>query len=220
MYENTLTDAHTGRSGLANPGLADFEVGGITRSSFILRGALAAGAVYGVGAVTPFVSQALAETGGGDVEILNFALTLEYLESDFYNVKGREVGLSGTAKSYATMFGEQEADHVKALTSAIKSLGGKPVAKPMFAIPASSQSSFLSLASVLENTGVSAYNGAAPSLQSKEVLASAGSIVQIEARHAAAINLLIGQSPTPSEGFDLPLTKAQVLAKVKPLIKA
>ena len=118
------------------------------------------------------------------------------------------------------MFGEQEADHVKALTTTIKQLGGKPVAKPTFVFPASSQSSFLALASVLENTGVGAYNGAAPSLKSKQVLAAAGSIVQIEARHAAAINLLIGKSPTPSEGFDVPLTKAQVLAKVKPLIKA
>ena len=73
---------------------------------------------------------------------------------------------------------------------------------------------------MLENTGVGAYNGAAPSLQSKQVLASAGSIVQIEARHAAAIDLLIGKSPTPNEGFDKPLTKATVLGAVKPLIKA
>jgi hypothetical protein len=206
-------------SHLSTPRLADLEVSGMTRSSFLLRGALAAGAVYGVGAVTPFVSQALAETGGGDVEILNFALTLEYLESYFYNVKGREIALSGAAKSYATMFGEQEQDHVKTLTSTIESLGGKPVAKPTFVIPANNQSAFMALASVLENTGVGAYNGAAPSLQSKQVLAAAGSIVQIEARHAAAINLLLGKSPTPTQGFDVPLTKAQVLARIKPLIK-
>jgi hypothetical protein len=52
------------------------------------------------------------------------------------------------------------------------------------------------------------------------VLASAGAIVQIEARHAAAIDLLIGKSPTPNQGFDRPLTKAEVLAKASPLIKA
>jgi hypothetical protein len=218
MSNNTLPD--TVASGLVTPELADFEVHGMTRSSFILRGALAAGAVYGVSAVTPFVSQALAEPGGGDVEILNFALTLEYLESDFYNVKGREVGLSGQAKAYATLFGEEEQDHVNALTTVIKQLGGTPVKKPTFVFPATSQSLFLALASVLENAGVGAYNGAAPSLQSKQVLASAGSIVQIEARHAAAIDLLIGKSPTPNEGFDIPLTKAQVLAKAGPLIKA
>ncbi len=206
-------------AGSPDPGVAEIEIEGITRSSFILRGALAAGGLYGLGAVTPFVSAAFAETGGGDVEILNFALTLEYLESDFYNVKGKTVGLSGTAKSYAKMFGEQEADHVNALTTVIKQLGGTPVAKPTFVFPATSQSSFLKLASVLENTGVGAYNGAAPSIKSKEVLAAAGGIVQIEARHAAAIDLLVGKSPTPNQGFDRPLTKAQVLAAAGPLIK-
>jgi hypothetical protein len=218
MPSNRLTET-AATDGIAAEN-ADVEVHGLTRSSFILRGALAAGAVYGVSAVTPFVSQALAQAGGGDAEILNFALTLEYLESDFYNVKGKQVGLSGEAKSYAKLFGEEEQDHVQALTTVIKQLGGTPVKKPTFVFPAGSEASFLKLASVLENTGVGAYNGAAPSLQSKEVLAAAGSIVQIEARHAAAIDLLIGDSPTPHAGFDLPLTKAEVLAKAGPLIKA
>jgi hypothetical protein len=204
---------------IANPELAATEVHGITRSSFILRGALAAGALYGTASVAPFVSQAFAETGGGDVEILNFALTLEYLEADFYNVKGRQVGLSGEARKYARVFGAEEAAHVSALSAAIKQLGGKPVAKPTFVFPATDEKSFLALASVLENTGVGAYNGAGPSLKSKDVLASAGSIVQIEARHAAAIDLLIGKSPTPNEGFDKPLSKTEVLAAAGPLIK-
>ena len=208
-----------GHSGLASPELAAVEVSGMTRASFMLRGALAAGAVYGVGAVAPFVSQAVAESGGGDAEILNFALTLEYLEAAFYQQKGKEVGLKGQAKAYASQFGEEEAQHVAALKAAIKQLGGTPVAKPQFVFPVSDEKSFLELASVLENTGVGAYNGAGPSLQSKAVLASAGSIVQVEARHAAAINLLIGQSPTPNQGFDRPLTKAEVLAKAGPLIK-
>jgi Ferritin-like domain len=205
---------------LANPELAACEVQGMSRASFLLRGALAAGAVYGTSAIAPFVSSALAQSGDGDAEILNFALTLEYLESDFYNVKGRQVGLSGQAKSYAMQFGEEESQHVEALTAAIKQLGGKAVAKPTFVFPVTNQKSFLALASVLENTGVGAYNGAAPSLKSKQVLAEAGEIVQVEARHAAAINLLIGLSPTPTGGFDAPLTKMQVLAKAGPLIKA
>jgi Ferritin-like domain len=204
---------------LTNPELADIEVHGLTRASFMVRGALAAGAVYGTSMVAPFVSQALAAGGGGDVEILNFALTLEYLESAFYNEKGKQVGLSGQAKTYATDFGGQEAEHVAALTAAVKQLGGTPVAKPTFVFPVSNQSSFLALASTLENTGVGAYNGAAPKISSKQVLAEAGSIVQIEARHAAAINLLINKTPTPNGGFDKPLTETQVLAAVKPLIK-
>jgi hypothetical protein len=205
---------------LANPELAECEVDGLSRSSFLLRGALAAGAVYGTAAVAPFVSSALAQGAAGDAEILNFALTLEYLESDFYNVKGRQVGLSGPAKSYATLFGEQESQHVQALSAAIEQLGGKPIAKPTFVFPVTNEKTFLALASVLENTGVGAYNGAAPSLKSKQVLAEAGEIVQIEARHAAAVDLLIGKSPTPNGAFDASLTKAQVLAKASPLIKS
>jgi hypothetical protein len=204
---------------IPSPELAACEVHGMTRASFILRGALAAGAFYGTASVAPFVSQALAETGGGDVEILNFALTLEYLEADFYTIKGKQVGLSGQAKTYAKLFGAEETAHVSALTAAITQLGGKPVKKPTFVFPATDEHSFLALASVLENTGVGAYNGAAPSLRSKQVLASAGSIVQIEARHAASIDLLIGMSPTPNQGFDRPLSKSEVLATASPLIK-
>jgi hypothetical protein len=220
MSNQALTSTESANSQLANPELAEVEVHGVTRASFMARGALAAGAVYGVSAVAPFVSQALGANGGGDVEILNFALTLEYLESAFYNEKGKTVGLSGQAKTYASDFGGQEAEHVAALTAAIKQLGGTPVAKPTFVFPVSNQSSFLALASTLENTGVGAYNGAAPKISSKQVLAEAGSIVQIEARHAAAINLLINKTPTPNGGFDKPLTEAQVLAAVKPLIKS
>ena len=72
---------------------------------------------------------------------------------------------------------------------------------------------------MLENTGVGAYNGAGPSLMNKEYLAAAGSIVQVEARHAAAIALLTGDPITPSGAFDKPLSKSQVLAKAGPLIK-
>ena len=217
MSNHTSIDQQ--QAGLVQPHLAAVEVHGMTRGAFMLRGALAAGAVYGASAVTPFVSQALAAGGGGDAEILNFALTLEYLEAAFYNVKGKELSLSGQAKSYAKMFGEQESDHVGALTTTIKQIGGTPVKSPQFVFPVIDQPSFLALASTLENTGVGAYNGAAPSLKSKEILAAAGSIVQIEGRHAAAIDLLIGKSPTPTGGFDVPLTKAQVLKKIGPLVK-
>ncbi len=204
---------------LASPELGAVEVHGINRASFILRGALTAGAVYGATAVGPFVSNAFAASGSGDLDILNFALTLEYLESDFYKVKGKSVGLSGQAKKLASLFGDEEAEHVSALTKAISGAGGKPVKKPTFSFPVTDQASFLKLAYVLENTGVGAYNGAGPSLSSKALLAAAGSIVQVEARHAASIAVLTGSKITPNGAFDKPLSKKQVLAKAGPLIK-
>jgi Ferritin-like domain len=201
----------------ASPGLGAVEVHGMTRSSFILRGAVATGAVYGASAVAPFVGNALAASS--DVDILNFALTLEYLETDFYQSKGASVGLSGQAKTLASSFGDEESEHVAALTKAITGLGGKPVQKPTFAFPVSNQASFLKLGYELENIGVGAYNGAAPLLSSKAILAAAGSIVQVEARHAASIAVLTGMPITPSGAFDKPLSMKQVLAKAGPLIK-
>ncbi len=198
--------------------LGAVEVDGMSRASFILKGALTAGAVYGASAVTPFVSGALAAGGSSDVDILNFALTLEYLETDFYTVKAKSVHLSGEAKMLASTIGAEEGEHVTALSKAITSIGGKPVAKPMFKFPVTDQKSFLKLAYVLENTGVGAYNGAAPAISNSSLLAAAGSIVQIEARHAASIALLTGQKVTPNGAFDVPLTKKQVLAKAGPLI--
>jgi Ferritin-like domain len=207
-------------SKLASPELAAIEVHGMSRASFILRGAMTAGAVYGASAVGPYVSDALGASAGGDVDILKFALTLEYLETDFYKHKAKTVRLSGEAKSLAAVIASHEQEHVDALVKAIKAAGGTPAKQPKFVFPVTDQASFLKLAYVLENTGVGAYNGAGPSLKNPAYLAAAGSIVQVEARHAAAIGLLTGQSVTPDGGFDKPLTKAQVLAKAAPLIKA
>jgi rubrerythrin len=200
---------------LAAPELAGIEIHGVTRGAFIMKGALAAGAVYGAGAVAPFVSTALAK--GGDLEILNFALTLEYLEAAFYK-KGKTLTLPAEAKKLVTLFGEQEATHVSALTQAIKGAGGTPVKEPKVSFPVNGPATFLKLAVTFEDTGVSAYNGAATMISSPDVLATAGTIVQVEARHAAAIRLLNGQAPAPN-GFDKPLEMAAVLKAVKPFIK-
>ena len=197
---------------------AAIEIEGLTRSAFIVKGALVTGSVYGALAIGPFVTEALAASGGGDVAVLNFALTLEYLEAAFYQ-KALTLNLDSKTKQLATLLGAHEAAHVGALIQTIRKLGGKPVGKPAFSFPITNQASFLKLAQVLEDTGVGAYNGAAPAITSKAVLAAAGSIVQVEARHAAAIRLANGVLPAPG-AFDQALTKAQVLPKVKPLIKA
>ena len=201
-----------------NPELAAVEVHGMSRSAFIARGALATGAVYGTSAVGSFVSQALAQTAGGDVDILNFALTLEYLETAFYEDALAKANLSGDAKKLAREIGDHEKQHVQALTGAVKKAGGKPVAAPKVSFPISGEASFLKLAQTFEDTGVSAYDGAAPMIKSAELLGVAGSIAQVEARHAAAIRVLKGDAPTRG-AFEPPLKKAQVLKAVKPFIQ-
>jgi hypothetical protein len=198
------------------------EVHGMTRQSFMMRGAVAAGSVYGVSAVGPFVRQALAQAGGGDVEVLNFALTLEYLEAAFYEQALKDTrGLAGEAKEIATTLRDNETEHVDALTAAIKQAGGKPVAAPGvdFGDAFASQDSFLKLAQTFEDLGVSAYNGAATQIKSKDVLGSAGAIVQVEARHAAAIRALRGE-PITDGAFDKALKQDEVLAAAKPFIAA
>jgi serine-rich repeat adhesion-like glycoprotein len=206
---------------LANPELADVRVDedseDLSRSEVLLKGALAAGAVYGTLAVGPYVRRALAMSGGGDVDILNFALTLEYLESTFYAEAKRRAGASGELKSLIELLAKDEQEHVEALAGTVKKLGGKPVAKPKFDFPYNNTAGFLKLAQTFEDTGVSAYNGAAPMIKSKEVLTAAGSIVQVEARHAAAIRLQNKEEPAPA-GFDEPLAEKQVLKAVEPFI--
>ena len=208
-------------SKLVTPELASIEIKGITRHAFMLRSAVAAGSVYGLATVGPFVGQALAQEGGGDVDILNFALTLEYLEAAFYDqaVKNTQ-GLSAEPKKIAQQLRNDENEHVDALTATIKDLGGKPVAAPGvdFGQSFANEKSFLKTAQTFEDLGVSAYNGAAPQIKSKEVLGAAGSIVQVEARHAAAIRFLRGQPITPG-AFDKPMEKEAVLDAAMPFIK-
>ncbi|MBA2383886.1 MAG: ferritin-like domain-containing protein [Actinobacteria bacterium] len=205
-------------SKLIVPELEAVEIHGMNRGSFLLKSTLAVGAVYGAAAVGPFVQRAMAQSAMGDIDILNFALTLEFLEADFYK-KGLASNLSAEAKELATLFGEQESAHVETLTGTISDLGGTPVAEPTFKFPFTDEASFLELAQTLEDTGVGAYNGAAPMIESKEVLGAAGSIVQIEARHAAAIRLLRKEMPAPA-AFDEALAEQAVLDAVKPLIAA
>lgn len=188
-----------------------------TRSEVLAKGALAVGSVYGALAVGPYVRRALAMSGGGDVEILNFALTLEYLEAKFYAEAKSRAKPKGELKSLVDLLAEDEQQHVEALTATVKQLGGKPVAEPKFNFDYSGTGGFLKLAQTFEDTGVSAYNGAGPLIESKEVLAAAGGIVQVEARHAAAIRLQNSEEPAPA-AFDTPLDEKQVLKAVEPFI--
>ena len=203
------------------PELAAIEVEDLNRSAFLMKGVLAAGVIYGATAVSPLVRKALAQDSNGDIDILNFALTLEYLEAAFYEGAADVKGLSSEVANYVKTFGEEEQQHVEALTATIKDLGGTPVKAPGvdFGDAFSSADAFTTLAITFEDTGVSAYNGAAPMIESTDVLAAAGGIVQVEARHAAAIRFAAGEDPAP-EAFDPSLTEDEVLKAVQPFVKS
>ena len=208
-------------SRLVAPELASIKVQGLTREAFLMRSTLAAGAAYGSMSATGLISSALADAGGGDVDILNYALTLEFLETEFYTRAAKQVkGLSKYESDLTKELRDNEGAHVDALTATIKQLGGKPVAKPMFQFGGAfaSRTAYLKTANVLEDTGVSAYNGAAPMIKSVDVLAAAGSIVQVEARHAAMIRLVRDRPPAP-RSFDAASEMDEILKAVKPFIK-
>jgi rubrerythrin len=154
----------------------------------------------------------------GDLDILNYALTLEYLETDFYR-KVNEAGLfSGKTADLLKRFGDEEAQHVDALRQTIRKLGGTPVAAPRTRFPLDNANQVARLAATVENLGANAYLGQAALIKSKEVLAAALSIHSVEARHAAVLNRLVGQNVSPDGPFAKPASRAQVLRQVEQFI--
>jgi rubrerythrin len=154
----------------------------------------------------------------GDAAILNYALTLEYLETQFYE-KVIAAGLfSGKVGALVKSFGAQEASHVVAVKGAVVQLGGTPVAKPEGKFPITSASQVAQLAYTVENLGASAYLGQAANIQSPEVLASALAIHSVEARHASTFGTLVKKPVTPNGAFAKPADMSTVLAAVKPFI--
>jgi rubrerythrin len=159
-----------------------------------------------------------AEFGKGDIGILNYALTLEYLETAFYADVVKSGLFKGADLETIRKFGQEEAEHVQALTAAVKQLGGKPAAEPKAEFPLESAKSVLELAGTVENLGAAAYLGQAANIQSPEVLASALAIHSVEGRHAAVLNTLLGESITPDGAFAKPADVKTVLKSVEPFL--
>jgi rubrerythrin len=153
-----------------------------------------------------------------DIGILNYALTLEYLETEFYAKVIAAKLFSGSVGSLIKTFGAQEATHVAALKAAVIQLGGTPVAKVEGKFPITTAAATAELAYTVENLGASAYLGQAPLIQSPQVLAAALSIHSVEARHAATIGTLVKKSLTPDGAFAKPADMTEVLAAVKPFL--
>jgi rubrerythrin len=169
-------------------------------------------------AAAPATTAAAKPSDSGDVAILNYALTLEYLETEFYG-KVVAAGLfKGSVGALIKEFGQQEMTHVEAIKGAVEKLGGTPAAKPEGKFPIENASQVAMLAYTVENLGASAYLGQAGNIQNPEVLASALAIHTVEARHAATLGTLVKKSITPDGAFAKPADMSTVLAAVKPFL--
>ena len=201
------------------------ESAGIPRSRFLTGAGLLAGGVLLGGFPSPAAARisTKSKSKANDVKILNYALTLEFLEAAFYKQAVANGALTDpVVKRFATVVAEHEAEHVATLK---KVLGKSAVKSPSFDFgdTVTNQDKFKSVAQALEDTGVTAYLGQVANVFQKPVLVAAGRIATVEARHAAWIRFINGGAgestpvtalPAP-ETFDDPRTEGQVLKVVK-----
>jgi rubrerythrin len=208
---------------------------GDTRLDFLKKAGLAGGAVMGGGAVLSALAPGTAlakgappkSFGKGDIGILNYALTLEYLESAFYTEASNNQTSTGFIKNAQTKVAltrvtADEGTHVAYLKKAITKAGSKPVASPKFDFMGTTadEAKFTATAFALENEGVHAYSGQAGNISSGAVLKAALSIVTVEARHASVFGLILQGTPdsiSPNGAFDTPFKAKRVLHDVKKL---
>jgi hypothetical protein len=192
-------------------------VGGAGAASF---GAfvLAACGSSGKSATTAPATTASATSSTGDVAIANYALTLEYLETEFYEKVIASGLFMGKTGSLIKSFGAEEATHVEALKGAVQKLGGTPAAKPMGKFPIESATQVAELAYTVENLGAAAYLGQAPKIQNPELLAAALAIHSVEGRHAATLGTLVKKSITPDGAFAKPVEMSTVLKAIQPFL--
>ena len=203
------------------------EAEGDTRLSFLKKAGIAGGAAVSGGAILSVLApSALAAShhgrppaafGKGDIGILNYALTLEYLEAAFYNgATAANLPLTSQAAAFLKVVTKDENEHVKFLKGA---LGSKAAKSPKFDFKGTNTNAemFMKTAQVLENTGVHAYLGQVLNIKNPAYVKAAGSILTIEARHASVIGLLndpSGTAITPDGAFDAPLPASKVLKAV------
>jgi len=244
----TANDHDTdGRSGDIDMTDNDDNDDGGSRRRFLSRSAIAGGALLALGGGAG-LSLAQEDDGedseeaegplfddeeGTDVDVLNYALTLEHLENAFYRTGLETFDAADFLESDATIvsteadaevlyenletIGEHEAAHVDLLTQAVELLGGTPVEEAEYDFGLEDVAGFMSLASTLENTGVAAYAGAAPAIESPDLLRTALGVHSVEARHAAVVTAAGSGDPYP-DVIDDPAAQSEVLAAVGPFI--
>lgn len=187
-------------------------VGGVSR-----RALLVGATVAGLGVLAPAAYSAEGDTDARgskarDVKVLNFALTLEYLQAAFYTEAERRGALHGENARAAKMIGAVERAHVAALTEI---LGAEAVKEPFFDFQGTTENDedFVKTAVGFEDFSAAAYQGALPLLSQPAVIAGAASIHTVEARHAAWLRFLHGFTPA-AKGLDDPISHAEALSLV------
>jgi len=205
----------------------------MNRRRMLINAGIVGGSVAAMGTFGSAVAQTNATPAADEamafqnpVEVLNYALTLEHLETAFYRDGLATIGVEGiTALGFQqsvfdslSEIAAHEAAHVDTLTQVITQLGGQPVAEATYDFGYADAAGFLATAQALEDTGVAAYQGAAPSLiEEDELLTAALTIHGVEARHASYLALLNAMIPFP-EAFNPSLTPAEVLEIATPFI--
>lgn len=207
----------------------------LTGSAKLIGGGAAALALAG----TPLFSgakMAMARPAASpltDIDILNYALTLEHLEATFYVqglntftrgdfqsarfIRGLGGRISSTVYNYFQLIRDHEVTHVQTLITTIQNLGGTPVGPCTYNFGYTNVDQFVAIAETLEDTGVMAYDGAIALIENPDLQTAGATIATVEARHASYLRLINGHVPFPA-AFDTPKTMAEILALIAPFI--
>ena len=199
-----------------------------SRRAFLQKSAALGGGalVLALGGSSEALAHDASDDDTSDVDVLNFALTLEHLEYAFYRdllerfdekafKKAKTLNGFGNrtredVRPNLVDIRDHEQTHVDALTATIEDLGGEPVEEACYDFGVEDVDDFLAIAAVLENTGVSAYDGAIARIERANLLTTGATIATVEARHASYLNFLTDDDPFP-EAFDTTRTESEVL---------
>jgi hypothetical protein len=200
------------------------EAAGATRGEFLKKagvgaGFVAGGVLFGGALVSPAAAAISSKPSvKNDVKILNYALTLEYLEAEFYKQAVANGALTDpVVRRFAEIVAEHEADHVTFLR---KALGKKAVKKPTFDFKdtVTNQDKFKATAQAVEDLGVAAYAGQGPNIKQRPVVVAALSVHSVEARHAAWIRFINnGGTPADTKALPAPVAFDKALSEKKVL---